>query len=128
MTDAISEVDSWPNESEDDLAMQQQKPVILKIADFGLARQLSLDKSRVTAKYAEGTVRYLAPEVITSRTYSKASDVWSYGVVFWEILTGEQPYRDVEECAVMFRVGRQLRSLLPIPPSCPPAFAALLVS
>ena len=42
-------------------------------------------------------VKWLPPEVLTRLSYSKMSDVWSFGVTFWEVLTfGEPPYIDVQ--------------------------------
>ena len=42
---------------------------------------------------AAGTYAWMAPEVIKTSTFSKNSDVWSYGVMLWELLTGETPYK-----------------------------------
>ena len=39
-----------------------------------------------------GTVAWMAPEVIRHEPYSEKVDVWSYGVVIWELLTQQRPY------------------------------------
>ncbi|CAB1330502.1 unnamed protein product, partial [Coregonus sp. 'balchen'] len=64
----------------------------LKITDFGLAREWH----RTTKMSAAGTYAWMAPEVIRSSTFSKGSDVWSYGVLLWELLTGEVPFRGID--------------------------------
>lgn len=61
----------------------------LKITDFGLAREFA-NTTKVTAA---GTYAWMPPEVIKTSTFSKASDVWSYGILLWELLTGETPYK-----------------------------------
>lgn len=40
----------------------------------------------------DGTVPYLAPELINRSQRSKASDVWAYGVLLWQLVTGRRPY------------------------------------
>ncbi|NXG39865.1 M3K10 kinase, partial [Dromaius novaehollandiae] len=59
----------------------------LKITDFGLAREWH----RTTKMSAAGTYAWMAPEVIKLSLFSKSSDVWSFGVLLWELLTGEVP-------------------------------------
>lgn len=57
--------------------------------------------------------------------FTKASDVWSYGVVLWELLTGETPYKNIDTLAVAYGVAvQQLK--LPVPSSCPNALADLM--
>jgi len=56
---------------------------ILKLGDFGIARVLSNTKSR--AKTVVGTPYYLSPEIIQSQGYSFKSDIWSLGVLLYEI-------------------------------------------
>lgn len=51
-----------------------------------------------------GTVPYLAPEVIRDRKCSKAMDVWSFGLVLWEVLTGAVPFEGLGQGAVQLQV------------------------
>jgi hypothetical protein len=95
----------------------------LKITDFGLARQLY----RTTRMSAAGTYAWMAPEVIKDSVFSHGSDVWSYGVVLWELLTCEVPYRGVDAMAVAYGVAVN-KLTLPIPKTCPPPFSELLES
>ncbi|KAM4691074.1 mitogen-activated protein kinase kinase kinase 9 [Rhinophrynus dorsalis] len=94
---------------------------ILKITDFGLAREWH----RTTKMSAAGTYAWMAPEVIRSSMFSKGSDVWSYGVLLWELLTGEVPFRGIDGLAVAYGVAMNKLSL-PIPSTCPEPFARLM--
>ncbi|XP_067400010.1 mitogen-activated protein kinase kinase kinase 11 [Emydura macquarii macquarii] len=93
----------------------------LKITDFGLAREWH----RTTKMSAAGTYAWMAPEVIKTSTFSKGSDVWSYGVLLWELLTGEVPYRGIDGLAVAYGVAVN-KLTLPIPSTCPQPFAQLM--
>ncbi|XP_044228302.1 mitogen-activated protein kinase kinase kinase 21 isoform X1 [Thunnus albacares] len=93
----------------------------LKITDFGLAREWH----RTTKMSAAGTYSWMAPEVIKSSLFSKGSDVWSYGVLLWELLTGEVPYRGIDGLAVAYGVAVN-KLTLPIPSTCPEPFAKLM--
>ncbi|KFQ33077.1 Mitogen-activated protein kinase kinase kinase MLK4, partial [Mesitornis unicolor] len=93
----------------------------LKITDFGLAREWH----RTTKMSAAGTYAWMAPEVIKSSMFSKGSDIWSYGVLLWELLTGEVPYRGIDGLAVAYGVAVN-KLTLPIPSTCPELFAKLM--
>ncbi|KAM6956227.1 mitogen-activated protein kinase kinase kinase 21 [Aplochiton taeniatus] len=93
----------------------------LKITDFGLAREWH----KTTKMSAAGTYSWMAPEVIKSSLFSKGSDVWSYGVLLWELLTGEVPYRGIDGLAVAYGVAVN-KLTLPIPSTCPEPFAKLM--
>lgn len=93
----------------------------LKITDFGLAREVY----KTTRMSAAGTYAWMAPEVIKTSTFSKGSDVWSYGVVLWELLTGETPYKGIDALAVAYGVAVN-KLTLPIPSTCPTAFSRLM--
>uniref|UniRef100_A0A8D2LRK8 Mitogen-activated protein kinase kinase kinase n=1 Tax=Varanus komodoensis TaxID=61221 RepID=A0A8D2LRK8_VARKO len=93
----------------------------LKITDFGLAREWH----KTTKMSAAGTYAWMAPEVIKHSLFSKSSDVWSFGVLLWELLTGEVPYREIDALAVAYGVAMN-KLALPVPSTCPEPFAHLL--
>ncbi|XP_006274569.2 mitogen-activated protein kinase kinase kinase 21 isoform X2 [Alligator mississippiensis] len=93
----------------------------LKITDFGLAREWH----KTTKMSAAGTYAWMAPEVIKCSMFSKGSDIWSYGVLLWELLTGEVPYRGIDGLAVAYGVAVN-KLTLPIPSTCPEPFAKLM--
>lgn len=94
----------------------------VKIADFGVARVMD-GAGVMTAE--TGTYRWMAPEVIEHRPYSEKADVFSFGVVLWELLTGLVPYSDMTPLqAAVGVVQKGLRP--PIPANAPPPLADIM--
>lgn len=62
----------------------------IKLGDFGIARVLS--NTREKAKTMVGTPYYLSPEIIENKPYNFASDMWSLGVVLYELCTLKPPF------------------------------------
>ena len=73
----------------------------IKIGDFGLARATSAN----TAAGAQllGTIAYLAPELVTRGTADARSDIYSLGIMLYEMLTGEQPYKGEQPMQIAFQ-------------------------
>ncbi|XP_016102236.1 macrophage colony-stimulating factor 1 receptor-like isoform X2 [Sinocyclocheilus grahami] len=69
---------------------------VVKICDFGLARDIMNDLNYVVKGNARLPVKWMSPESIFECLYTVQSDVWSYGVLLWEILSlGMSPYPNV---------------------------------
>ncbi|VDK41934.1 unnamed protein product [Anisakis simplex] len=96
---------------------------ILKICDFGTSHQW--DKQKSTVMSFCGTPAWMAPEIIKKEPSSNKVDIWSFGVVLWELLTQEAPYKDVDSMAIIWGVGSNNLSL-PIPNTAPDGMKLLL--
>ncbi|POM61197.1 TKL protein kinase [Phytophthora palmivora] len=96
----------------------------IKISDFGLSRV----KAQIQTMTGNcGTVQWMAPEVLGNRKYTEKADVFSFGIVVWEIFTGMCPYDGMTQIQVALGVlNHDLRP--PIPRSCPRFFARLIRS
>ncbi|KAE8654350.1 ACT-like protein tyrosine kinase family protein isoform 2 [Hibiscus syriacus] len=95
---------------------------VVKVADFGVAR-VKAQSGVMTAE--TGTYRWMAPEVIEHKPYDHKADVFSFGIVLWELLTGKLPY----ECLTPLQaaVGVVQKGLRPIiPKNTNPKLAELL--
>jgi eukaryotic-like serine/threonine-protein kinase len=66
---------------------------LVKVADFGLARAVDSDAASTRTGLMMGTVAYCAPEQIVHGHCDQRSDVYSAGIVFFELLTGQPPFR-----------------------------------
>ncbi|MEU4289603.1 Stk1 family PASTA domain-containing Ser/Thr kinase [Kribbella sp. NPDC026596] len=65
---------------------------VVKVADFGLARAVSATGNTATQGLLMGTVSYLAPELVTDGSADARSDVYSAGILLYEMLTGNKPH------------------------------------
>ncbi|MGN6034955.1 PASTA domain-containing protein [Brevibacterium casei] len=72
----------------------------VKLADFGLARAVT---SATTTKTLIGTVGYVAPELVTRAGADARTDLYTVGIMFYEMLTGSQPYTDDVPIQVAYR-------------------------
>lgn len=82
-----------------------------KILDFGIAHLLM--GKRLTGRHFIGTPRYASPEQLRGDPISPQSDIYSAGLVLWELLTGEVPYAQHRDMAAI--VGAHLHEPLPRP-------------
>jgi len=100
-----------------------------KIGDFGLSRRTADDAS-MTALI--GTVQYMAPEMLNTATderveYSAAVDVFSFGIILWQLVTSTEPYSELvaNRFQLLQRIARDgLRPEVPV--WTPPPLASLM--
>ncbi|XP_026857017.1 tyrosine-protein kinase Lyn isoform X1 [Electrophorus electricus] len=91
--------------------------LLCKIADFGLARVIEDDQytAREGAKFP---IKWTAPEAINYGSFTIKSDMWSFGILLYEIITyGKIPYPGMSNVEVMNSVQRGYR--MPCPENCP---------
>ncbi|XP_035984142.1 receptor tyrosine-protein kinase erbB-4-like [Fundulus heteroclitus] len=94
-----------------------KSPNHIKITDFGLARLLDTDEKEYNADGGKMPIKWMALECIHYRKFTHQSDVWSYGVTIWELMTfGGKPYDGIptREIPDILEKGERL----PQPPIC----------
>lgn len=92
--------------------------LVVKIADFGMSREVSVDYYRIGSAKACLPVRWMPPEALLYGKFTVKSDVWSYGVLMWEVYSYAcQPFGGISNYEVIDRVkGGQM---LECPDLCP---------
>ncbi|WP_091234657.1 Stk1 family PASTA domain-containing Ser/Thr kinase [Microbacterium sp. 3J1] len=73
----------------------------IKIGDFGLARATTANTA--TGQQLLGTIAYLAPELVTRGTADARSDIYALGIMLYEMLVGEQPYKGEQPMQIAFQ-------------------------
>ncbi|GLC44203.1 hypothetical protein PLESTB_000752900 [Pleodorina starrii] len=95
-----------------------------KVADFGLSFRLEEPEATHMTKGQLGSITHMAPEVLVQGRVSKSSDVYSFGILLYELYTGQQAYWDVPQPMLAYHVanagGRPL-----LPSQCPAAYRGL---
>ncbi|KAL1066251.1 hypothetical protein V6Z11_D12G051100 [Gossypium hirsutum] len=110
----------------DNLLVNLKDPVrpICKVGDFGLSK---IKRNTLVTGGVRGTLPWMAPELLngSSSKVSEKVDVFSFGIVLWEILTGEEPYANMHYGAIIGGiVSNTLRP--PVPSYCDPEWKLLM--
>ena len=95
----------------------------VKLTDFGIARMMA-EPSLTSAGQVFGTPAYMSPEQLTSREVDYRSDIFSLGIVLYEMLTGQKPFRGDSVVAITYQI---MNSEPEMPSSLAPGLAAILV-
>eukprot|EP00878_Enallax_costatus_P039869 GHUV01045797.1.p1 GENE.GHUV01045797.1~~GHUV01045797.1.p1 ORF type:complete len:441 (+),score=116.28 GHUV01045797.1:347-1669(+) len=95
-----------------------------RLGDFGLARPLPSSKNTLTGE--TGTYLYMSPEMIRHDWYDTKTDVWSFGVLLAELLTGQIPYQHTFMTPVQIAMGVADEKLQPLLPSDAPTDLVVL--
>ncbi|XP_045824357.1 serine/threonine/tyrosine-protein kinase HT1-like isoform X1 [Trifolium pratense] len=94
----------------------------VKVADFGIS---CLESQCGSAKGFTGTYRWMAPEMIKEKHHTKKVDVYSFGIVLWELLTALTPFDNMTPEQAAFAVSYK-NARPPLPSECPWAFSNLI--
>jgi insulin receptor len=101
--------------------MVAENPKVIKVGDFGMARDVYSTDYYVKRGRGPMPIRWMAPESLQDGIFTFITDVWSYGIVLWEMVTlGSQPYpgktnQEVFDLVINGQV-MDVKSL----PHCPP--------
>jgi len=93
----------------------------VKVTDFGIAKVM--DSAKTSTGIVMGTPSYMSPEQVGGRKIDGRSDLFSLGIVFYELLTGQKPFEGENLTALMYAVAkapyRPLPEIIPdVPPCC----------
>lgn len=106
-----------------------EDPVTVKVSDFGLARARPTDSVRCRMTPCAGTLNWMAPEVLMGHYYDEKADVYSYGMVLFELISSEVPFEDEDEIQIRRLVSEGVRpDLEAIPPGCPKFLPDVMMS
>ncbi|XP_038046740.1 uncharacterized protein LOC119720942 [Patiria miniata] len=84
--------------------------MVCKVSDFGLARHVPAQKQYEMKSKGRVPFRWMAPESIVYNVYSSKSDVWSFGVLLWELVTlGSHPYPGLSCAEILEDLQRGIR-------------------
>uniref|UniRef100_A0A0E0FD96 non-specific serine/threonine protein kinase n=1 Tax=Oryza meridionalis TaxID=40149 RepID=A0A0E0FD96_9ORYZ len=97
----------------------------VKVADFGLSRLKR--ETFLTTKTGKGTPQWMAPEVLRNEPSDEKSDVYSYGVILWELVTQKIPWENLNSMQVIGAVGF-MNHRLEIPSETDPQWTSLILS
>lgn len=111
-----------------EIKSNQDEPLV-KVSDFGLSRMKDQAPDSEWGKMtiAAGTCHWMAPEVVAGETYDEKVDVYSFGMIMFEVICREVPFEEEDPQQVVSMVGMGQRpDPEAIPPDCPPPLRKIM--
>jgi predicted Ser/Thr protein kinase len=96
-----------------------------KVSDFGMSRIIQDEEAKGKTKTNVGPLRWMSPESIKDRSYSVKSDVWSYGILVYEIVSGMEPHANEDQLMVGVKI-RDEAFTPAIPDDCDPTLREVM--
>ena len=89
----------------------------VKISDFGISKKKVTDNlfgaNKVVRQSLQGSVFWMAPEVVKQEPYTRKADIWSLGCLIVEMLTGEHPFPSLNQMQAIFKIGSSASPTIP---------------
>ncbi|GAA5950294.1 hypothetical protein JCM21900_001105 [Sporobolomyces salmonicolor] len=88
----------------------------IKISDFGISKKVEdnlLSGAKVHRPSLQGSVYWMAPEVVKQTAYTSKADIWSLGCLVVEMLTGAHPWANLTQMQAIFRIGSSVSPTIP---------------
>ncbi|KAH9484209.1 Protein kinase byr2 [Psilocybe cubensis] len=88
----------------------------IKISDFGISKKVDdnlLTGNRINRPSLQGSVFWMAPEVVKQTGHTRKADIWSVGCLVVEMLTGEHPWAQLTQMQAIFKIGSLARPTIP---------------
>lgn len=98
----------------------------VKVCDFGLAHMKTHGNKKQGSYGATGTPLWMAPEVLMNKAYDERADVYSFGIVLWELTTGQDPFEGIDSYSALLDRVVQGGERPKVPDNCPSKLKALI--
>jgi len=89
----------------------------VKIGDFGISRKVNQgdqnEKKSARRASLQGSVYWMAPEVVKQTAYTKKADIWSVGCLIIEMFTGKHPFPEFSQMQALFKIGTHVSPQIP---------------
>ena len=79
----------------------------VKIVDFGLAKIKNVSRGITKQDSTVGTLKYMSPEQIRNQNVDHRSDIWSFGVILYEMITGKYPFKGEHDASLFYSIINQ---------------------
>eukprot|EP00883_Tetradesmus_obliquus_P005433 jgi/Sobl393_1/1585/SZX64196.1 len=98
-----------------------------KIADFGLSRVLDMDATHISTR-TYGTIVYMPSELLLTGRMTTATDVYSFGLMMWELFTSQRVFEEGLSIGQIFYMIAYQNWRPTVPANCPPGYAELMTA